>query len=475
MEVFCILLQFSDLIFTTMLHNTPSFRPDRFNPNDVAPFLQFSTLLQEDPYATLKEDFIQYLWRVKKIYLHDLKTTQGETIEIIEVGRHNTDAGPDFLDAKIKIGGILLAGNVEMHLRSSEWIKHKHQQDPAYQNVILHVVLVEDEIIFHGNKSRIPCLELRSRIPPRLSKTYLKIINNEFWIPCQHLFHKVSQIQLSLWLDRLLVERMQRKTAYIAERLTATQNDWETCFFQVLCRNFGTKVNAEPFEWLARILPLSLLAKHQDRLLHIEALLFGQAGMLEVEFTDAYPKKLKKEYQFFRKKYGLEPIHAATWKMLRLRPANFPTIRIAQLAMLIFKSRHLFSKSLATTNVKEIENMFNLNVSAYWQTHYLFDKETVKRKKTMGRSTIHLLIINTIAPFLFIYGKKKGEQSYKDRALKLLEEIPAEQNKIITRWKELGLKPDSAYQTQALLELKNNFCDRKACLSCTVGHQVLRH
>ncbi len=457
-----------------MLQNSSSPRPNRFDPNDVAPFLAFSSLLREDPYATLKEDFIQYLWRVKKIYLNDLKTTEGETIEILETGRHNTNAGPDFLDAKIKIDGILLVGNVEMHLRSSEWIKHKHQHDLAYQNVILHVVLVEDEIIYHGNKSRIPCLELRSRIPPRISKTYLKIINNETWIPCQHLFHKVSKIQLGLWLDRLLVERLQRKTAYIGERLDATQNDWETCFFQMLCRSFGTRVNAEPFEWLARVIPLSILAKHQDRLLHIEALLFGQAGMLEREFVDAYPQKLKKEYQFFRKKYGLEPIHLASWKMLRLRPANFPTIRIAQLAVLIFKSRHLFSKSLAAQNVKEIENMFNLNVSTYWQTHYVFDKKTVKRKKTMGKSTIHLLIINTIAPFLFIYGKKKGEQRYQDRALKLLTEIPAEQNKIITRWKELGLKPTSAYETQALLELKNNFCDHKACLSCTVGHQVLK-
>jgi len=457
-----------------MLQKSSSFRPNRFDPDDVAPFLQFSTLLREDPYATLKEDFIQYLWRVKKIYLHDLKTTQGESIEIIDVGRHNTNAGPDFLNAKIKIGKILLVGNIEMHLRSSEWIKHKHQNDLAYQNVILHVVLVEDEVVYHGNKSRIPCLELRSRIPPRLSKTYLKLINNETWIPCQHLFHKVSEIQLALWIDRLLVERLQRKTVYISERFEATQNDWESCFFQLLCRNFGTKVNADPFEWLARILPLNLLSKHQNNLLEIEALLFGQAGMLEREFADAYPKKLKKEYQFFRKKYGLEPIHTASWKMLRLRPANFPTIRLAQLASLIFKTRHLFSKSLAAKNVKELENMFDLEVSTYWQTHYVFDNATAKRKKKIGKSMIHLLIINTIAPFLFIYGKKNEEQSYQDQALMLLEQIPAEQNKIISRWKELGLAPTSAYETQALLELKNNFCDRKACLSCTIGHQVLK-
>ena len=456
-----------------MFLNTSNRKPHIFNPADVAPFLQYSSLLQEDPYATLKEDFIQYVWRTKRFSFYDLKTTQGESLEIIEAGSHNQNAGPDFLDAKIKIGDTILMGNIEMHLRSSEWVKHKHQLDPAYQNVILHVVLIEDQIINHTNESRIPCLELRSRVPPRLSKTYLKLLNNENWIPCHNHFHKVPEIKLALWLDRLLVERLERKTAYITTRLQETQNDWETCFFQILCRNFGGKVNADPFEWLAQSLPLKLLARHQDRLLHIEALLFGQAGMLTGEFKDEYPNKLKKEYQFFQKKYKLQPIRSASWKMLRMRPASFPTLRIAQLAMLIFKSRHLFSKTLAATNVKEIENMFDLDVSAYWLTHYLFDKATAKRKKSLGKSTIHLIIVNTIAPFLFIYGQRRAEQSYKDKALSLLENIPAEQNKIIKRWKDLGVKPKSAYQTQALLELKNNFCDRKACLSCTVGQHIL--
>jgi len=457
-----------------MFRNTPNPKPHKFDPSDVAPFLKYSSLLREDPYATLKEDFIQYVWRTKRFSYYDLKTTSGAPLEILDGGTHNKDAGPDFLDAKIKIGDTILLGNIEMHLRASEWIKHQHQLDPAYQNVILHVVLVEDEVIHHSNNSRIPCLELRSRIPPRLSKVYLKILNNENWIPCYNHFHKITDIKLALWLDRLLVERLQRKTSYIITRLHETQNDWETCFFQILCRNFGGKVNADPFEWLAQSLPLKLLARHQDRLLHIEALLFGQAGMLTGEFKDDYPNKLKKEYEFFQKKYKLQPIRGAAWKMLRMRPASFPTLRIAQLAMLIFKSRHLFSKTLAAANVKEIENMFDLDVSAYWHTHYLFDKVTAKRKKSLGKSTIHLIIINTIAPFLFVYGQRRAEQKYKDKALNLLENIPAEQNKIIKQWKLLGVKPTSAYQTQALLELKNNFCDRKACLSCTVGQHILR-
>lgn len=458
-----------------MLRNNQNApRPDRFNPEDIAPFLRFSTLLKEDPYATLKEEFLHYVWRVKRFSQFDLKTTAGESIQIINPGRYNKDAGPDFLDAKIKIGATTLAGNIEMHLRSSEWKKHGHQNDLAYNNVILHVVLVEDEIIYHHQKSRIPCLEMRARIPAKLSKTYLKFLNTESWIPCHNHFHKVAPIQFALWMDRLLVERLQRKTKYIEGLLEATTNDWETCFYQMLCRSFGAKVNADPFEWLAESLPLNILAKHQNRLLHIEALLFGQAGMLEQDFDDDYPKKLKKEYQFFRHKYKLQPIPGTTWKMLRLRPANFPTIRIAQLAMFIFKSRHLFSKILAAQSVKEIENMFDGKVSDYWQTHYVFDKASTKRKKSFGKSSIHLFIINTVAPFLFLYGQRKAEQRYKDQAFKLLESLPPEKNNIIDNWKRLGIQPESAYQTQALLELKNNFCNEKACLSCTVGHQILR-
>lgn len=269
-----------------MFTNT-NMRPDRFNPEDVAPFLRFSTLSKEDPFATLKEEFLHYVWRVKRFNHYHLETTAGEPVHILHAGHYNKNAGPDFLDAQVKIGETVLAGNIEIHLRASEWKKHRHQYDLAYQNVILHVVLVEDEVICHQNGSRIPCLELRNRIPKGLSGTYLRFLNNESWIPCHNHFYKADKAQLTLWMNRLLVERLQRKTAYISTLLEATTNDWEACFYQVLCRSFGAKVNAEPFEWLAQALPLSLLAKHQDRLLHIEALIFGQAGMLERDFEEA--------------------------------------------------------------------------------------------------------------------------------------------------------------------------------------------
>ncbi len=422
----------------------------------------------------MKEEFLHFIWRLRRFHNNKLLTTEGAALEILHPGEQNFHSGPDFTNAKIKIGDTLWAGNVEMHLNSSDWLQHAHQNDRAYDNVILHVVLEEDIPIKRQSGERIPCLELKSRIPSKLSKQYLKLMANETWIPCQHLFFSVPDPTRNLWLDRMLVERLEQKTELIENALEQNQNDWEKTFYQTLARNFGVKINAEPFELLAKELPLLLLGKHKPDLLALEALLFGQAGMLEEDLKDDYPKRLQKEYRFLQKKYTLQPIQKTSWKFSRLRPANFPTIRIAQFATLIFQSVHLFSKMLAAKNVVEIENMFALQLSNYWQTHYVFDKPSVKRKKTLGKSTIHLLIINTIAPFLFLYGQRKDNTSYKDRALKLLEELPPEKNNIISRWKDLGVKPESAYQTQALLQLKNEHCKKKKCLECGIGNAVLK-
>lgn len=277
-----------------------------------------------------------------------------------------------------------------------------------------------------------------------------------------------------LWLDRLLVERLERKTAYVEELLEKNKNNWEETFYQIIARNFGFKTNAEPFEQLARSLPLITLAKHKNNLMQIEALLFGQAGLLEKDFEDEYPNKLKKEYLFLQKKHSLNPVQNESWKFLRMRPASFPTIRIAQFAQLIFSSVHLFSKILVAKNVEELEHLFDLKLSNYWQTHYVFDKASVKRNKKLGKSAIHLLVINTIAPFLFLYGKRKDNEDYKEKAFQLLEEIKPEKNSIITKWKALGMEPESAYQTQALLQLKNEYCTKKRCLECAVGNAILK-
>jgi hypothetical protein len=422
----------------------------------------------------MKEEFLHYLWRLRRFNQKDLKTVEGLPIEILSVGTHNHDSGPDFLDARIKIGDTLWAGNVEIHINATDWNAHAHQKDPAYENVILHVVYEEDQPVYYKNRERIPCFELRKRIDSRVFKMYEKLQHNEYWIPCQHQFHNAPEITKKLWMDRLLVERLEQRCEKISVLLKANKHNWEETFYQCLASGFGLKVNTEPFEQLGRALPLLTLLKHKSQLFQIEALLFGQAGFLAFDFKEEYPNKLKKEFAFLQEKYELKPMAAFSWKFLRMRPANFPSIRIAQFAMLIFQSTHLFSKILAASDIAEIENALAVKVSPYWESHYVFDKEAKqKRKKSLGKRTIHLLIINIIAPIIFLYGKEKANDKYKDKAFQLLESLKPETNKIINKWGELGLKPDSAYQTQALLQLKNKHCDAQKCLSCPIGNAIL--
>ncbi|MBK7870026.1 MAG: DUF2851 family protein [Saprospiraceae bacterium] len=422
----------------------------------------------------MREDFLHYLWRTKRLDARDLHTTEGESLEILHFGTYNPHSGPDFTNARLRIGDTIWAGNVEMHLCSSEWLAHGHQTDKAYDNVILHVVLEEDQVIARASGERIPCLEVKSLVPPKLSSTYLKLLHNEYWIPCQYHFFQVKEMTKNLWLERLLVERIEEKTNIISETLKCNNNNWEETFYQMLARNFGMKVNAEPFELLAKSTPLLTLLKHKNSLNQLEALLFGQSGLLESGFENDYPNQLKKEYNFLQKKYNLTPILGESWKFMRLRPASFPTIRVAQFATLIFQSNHLFSKMLAAKDIAELENMFELKLSNYWLTHYIFDKESKKTQKKLGKSAIHLLIINTIVPFLFLYGKLRSEDHYQDKALQLLEQLPPENNHIIENWHKLGVTAISASQTQALLQLKNQYCDSKRCLDCAIGNAILQ-
>lgn len=422
----------------------------------------------------MKEDFLHFLWRSRRFDYTDLKTTQGEPIHILQPGIHNTHSGPDFSDARIRIGETTWAGQVEMHLQASEWEAHNHQSDKAYENVILHVVMDEDRPVHRSDGSRIPCLEMKKRVPARLTGIYQKLVHNEHWIPCQHQFFSVRDMTKSMWLDRLLVSRLERKTEFIQSSLERNGNDWEETFYQMLARNFGLKINAEPFEMMACSLPQRILARHRHAPEQLEALLFGQAGMLEKEFQDDYPSRLKKEYDFLRKKYDLTPISETSWKFLRLHPANFPTIRLAQFSRLVERSAHLFSKILEVEKMDDIETLFKIQLDGYWMMHYVFDKISEPKKKSLGKQAIRLLTINTIVPFLFLYGKINGAESYKDKALELLEAIPPEKNSIIRGWSNLGTEADSAYRTQALLELKNEFCDKKKCLECAIGSAILK-
>jgi Protein of unknown function (DUF2851) len=422
----------------------------------------------------MRETFLHFLWRWRRFDASDLKTTEGQSIEILHPGEPNGHAGPDFFNARLRLGETTWAGNVEMHLRASEWAVHRHGEDRAYDNVLLHVVWEEDQPMLRPSGERIPCLELNKRVPPKLLETYQRLEHERSWIPCQAFFAHTPEIVRLSWLDRLLVERLEQKTGAIAELLEATENHWEETFYRLLARNFGLKVNADPFEALAHSLPLQVLAKHKSNLLQLEALLFGQAGLLEGPFRDNYPQVLQQEYRHLAHKYTLTPLSPAHWKFLRLRPANFPTVRIAQFAALVRQSAHLFSKILEAETVRTLENLLDARPGDYWDTRFQFDKTSVKRVKTPGRDFVHLLIINTVAPFLFHYGKTKQLPDLQNRALRLLEEIPAESNAIIDNWADLGVKPRHAYQTQALLQLKTRWCDEKRCLECGIGNAILK-
>ena len=421
----------------------------------------------------MKENYLHYIWRTARFRQSELKTTDGEPIVIQERGNYNTNAGPDFLDARVKIGDMLWAGNVEMHVSASEWHQHGHSDDAAYENVILHVVVDEDVPILRKSKEKIACLDLRPYLSEKITGQYQKLMRSRAWIACYGHYPSVNQIVKNLWQDRLLVERIERKTREINLILDNSQNDWESAFYRFLARSFGGKVNNDAFEMLAANTPLSVLAKHKNDLFQLEALLFGQAGMLAGRFNDVHPRQLKREFEALQNKYLLLPIPKVAWKYLRLRPANFPTIRIAQFAVLIHQSAHLFSKIMEVDKLSDLVALFDIDVSEYWESRYQFDKKAHKSIRKMGKSTIYSLIINTIVPFIFLYGKKRDDHRLQQKALSLLDEIPAEKNTIIQGWEKLGEKFDSASKTQAYIQLKTIYCDRQRCMDCPIGHAVL--
>ncbi len=421
----------------------------------------------------MREDFLHYLWRLGRFDLRELQTTQGALLSIQGFGTHNTGAGPDFSGAQLRIDGLQWAGNVEMHLTSSEWYAHGHQNDPAYDNVILHVVMEEDQVVFNRRGERIPCLELKGRVPQGLAHTYWRMLNNTYWVACQHQLHRVPELVKTAWLERLLAERLGEKAALIAAQLNKVQRDWEEIFFQSLARSLGGKINSQGMEMLARSLPLRLLLKHKHSRLQTEALLYGQAGLLPTDSEEAYPQQLAREYKLLATKYQLTPLPSTVWRYLRLRPANFPEMRIAQLACLLTNTGQLFGKILAAANLQELENMFELGLSNYWQSHYRFGKSSKRQHKKLGRASIHSILINTVAPFYYLYGQLRGEEAFQEKAMALLTNLPAEENTIMTHWHELGMPVESASRSQALLHLKQAYCDKSRCLSCALGCAIL--
>lgn len=421
----------------------------------------------------MTEEFLHYIWKYRLIDHHLLSTTD-DMVVIVQPGSHNTDSGPDFFNARIKINNTIWAGNVEIHIYSSNWYQHNHQQDKAYDNIVLHVVYEDDKPALRRNGDQIPTIELKGHFNQSLYDRYAYFMTNKYWIPCEKLIQGVDRFALNNWIDRLMIEKLENKAAEITSHFLRNNSDWEQTFYEFLARNFGFKVNGTPFQLLAKSLPLKVLSKQKNDKFQIEALLYGQAGLLPSTCKDDYPKKLKKEYGFLQKKYNLKPVDPHLWRFMRLRPSNFPTIRISQFADLIFKSSHLFSTILEKNSLNELIELFDVSVSDYWNSHFSFDKESARRKKNIGKNTIHLLIINTVIPFLFVYGRQRNDQPMIDRALKLLDQLPGEQNAIISHWVALGLTARSSFQSQALILLKNSYCKNKRCLQCGIGNEILK-
>ncbi|AMR33785.1 hypothetical protein A0256_21270 [Mucilaginibacter sp. PAMC 26640] len=422
------------------------------------------------------EDLLHYIWKFRLFDRLDLRTTEGEEIEIYSTGMHNTHAGPDFQNARIRIGETTWAGNAELHLSSSDWQRHGHTTNNAYDNVILHVVYSDDAPVTLLSGRRLPTLELKERVNPELYQRYHNLVfGNQVIIPCEGSIRRVDPLTMKNWLTRVLVERLEKRAEGVTAALIKNRGDWEETFYQYLAANFGFKTNALPFELLAKSLPQNILAKHKNNPLQIEALMFGQAGFLNSEPADDYPRSLKAEYDYLRKKFNLTPVENHLWKFLRMRPQNFPTVRLAQFAALTIQSSHLFSKILETKEVKALRALFTeVTVNPYWENHYRFDKESPTVGKQLGQSSVDNLLLNTVAVFLFSYGKHMQQDYFTSRALKLLENIPAENNHITTDFATLGVNIINAFESQALLELKNNYCDYKKCLQCGVGIKILK-
>lgn len=418
----------------------------------------------------MTERLFQFIWQFQYYNKGNLQTAGGEDLQIINPGMHNTSQGPDFLNAQIKCGNTLLAGSIELHIHSSEWKDHGHSNDKNYQNCILHVVWENDKEL-HLN---MPLLELHSRVSSVLLDKYEAMMHSATFIACGEHLHKINTITINSWKQRLMIERLQQKAIYIHAVLQQTNNHWEETFWRMLARNFGMKVNTDAFEKIASTLSINILAKHKNRLPQLEALMLGQAGLLEDNFEDDYPIMLQKEYRFLRSKYNLQPIHIPV-HFLRMRPANFPTIRLSQLAALVNGSHHLFSVIKETADLKKISALFNVTANDFWHYHYTFSEKTDYKEKHLGRQMTENIILNTVIPVLYAYGWYNNAEAFKEKALAWAEELAAEKNNITKGFEALGIENKNAFDSQALIQLKNVYCNEKRCLQCAIGNKILKN
>ena len=418
------------------------------------------------------EQLLHYVWKHKIFPLKELKTTTGQQVEVIDTGLANTDAGPDFFNAKLKLDGVLWIGNIEIHERSSDWFKHGHHADAGYNSVILHIASEIDTEISRSNGERIPQIQLIC--PEAVRTNYKELLETDSYPPCYRIIPSLPPFTAHSWMTALQMERFEQKATLLNERLKRCQGNWEDAFFITLARNFGFGLNGDAFETWAHRLPFRAVDKHRNDLFQIEAIFFGQAGILENSDGDGYYLRLKKEYTYLQHKFGLIPMDASLWRFLRLRPANFPHIRIAQLACLYHRAYGLLSRIMETETLQGVRDILKGGTSEYWLTHYTFGGSSPSRPKTLSNTSLDLLIINTVVTFLYAYGLHKGNRVLCARAGSFLEELKAENNYITRMWEQCGMKASNAADSQALIQLKKEYCDKKKCLYCRIGYEYLK-
>jgi hypothetical protein len=423
------------------------------------------------------ELLLHYTWQQRMFPLRDLTTTDGQTVEVIDVGLHNHNAGPDFFNAKVKINNTMWVGNVEVHRCSSDWYKHEHDKDERYKNVVLHVVEHADCDVFIDGK-RLPQMVLS--IPEELHDKYNRLLKEEHYPPCYRCIPNIPRIMQRQWFTQLGFERLAQKTNHIQTFLDATHNDWEHALFITIARNFGFGVNNDAFERWAKTMPLNALRKHRNNAFQVEALFFGTAGLLDADDVeeakqDAYFKSLKSEWDFLKHKFSIEPIKKSNWKFLRMRPQNFVYSRLSQLHYLYQAKEFHFSQLLDAECLEDFYNILQTQVTGYWTTHFTFGGTTQpEHNRRLNKKSLQLLIINTIAPLLFCYGKHHNNEAICEKAYGLLEQLKPESNYITRAWNEVGITAENAADSQAMIQLQTAYCDRKDCLRCRFGRIYLK-
>ena len=428
------------------------------------------------------EKLLYYIWKYKLFPLRPLQTTDGQPLEVIDPGILNHDAGPDFQNAKVKIGNTIWAGSVEIHQKSSDCFAHGHHEDARYNNVVLHVAEKADQPVITQDGQTPPQMELE--VPAYLETNYKALCHTTDYPRCHRVIPRIDTFTVHSWLNALLCERLEQRAETVARRVKTANGDWEQAFFATLARNFGFGINGDAFEEWARHIPLQAVGHHRDDLFQIEALFLGQAGLLDIDTipqkyreeaaNDGYYPRLKQEYDYLAHKFSLQPMDAEAWKFLRLRPQNFPHVRISQLARLYYDQRAGFSRLLEAKTIEELHAMLSTHATTYWESHYTFGCPSYKNAKTLTKASLNLIVVNTVVPVLYAYGITHAQDVFRQRALQLLEPIQAENNHITRLWDECGIRAESAADSQALLQLKKEYCDRRYCLHCRFGYEFLK-